>query len=124
IAGTLGLVGLMLLAPPLASTALRFGPPEYFALMCLGLTILIYLASGSIVRALMMAFFGFILGCVGMDPESGSPRFVFGITEMLDGVGLAPLVMGLFGISEVFLNIEEAAGERGILTTKIKNLLP
>jgi putative tricarboxylic transport membrane protein len=124
IAGTLGLVGLMLLAPPLASAALRFGPPEYFALMCLGLTILIYLASGSIVRALMMAFFGIILGCIGMDLDTGSPRFVFGLTDMMDGVGLAPMVMGLFGISEVFLNIEQAAGQRSILTAKIKNLLP
>jgi len=64
IAGTIGLIGLMLVAPPLASIALRFGPPEYFSLMCAGLTVLIYLASGSIVRALMMAAFGVILGCI------------------------------------------------------------
>ena len=65
IAGTLGLVGLMLLAPPLASIALRFGPPEYFSLMCVGLTLSIYLASGSVIRGMMMAAFGIILGCIG-----------------------------------------------------------
>ena len=102
IAGTLGVVGLMLLAPPLASMALRFGPPEYFSLMCVGLTVLIYLASGSVIRAMMMAAFGIILGCIGLDPETGSSRFVFGIPDLLDGIGLAPFVMGLFGISEVF----------------------
>ena len=72
-------VGLMLVAPPLASIALQFGPPEYFSLICAGLTLLIYLASGSIIRALMMAAFGMIIGCVGQDPETGSSRFVFGI---------------------------------------------
>jgi putative tricarboxylic transport membrane protein len=124
IAGTLGLLGLVLVAPPLASIALRFGPPEYFSLMCLGLTILIYLASGSIIRALMMAAMGIILGCVGQDPETGSSRFVFGIPDLLDGIGLAPLVMGLFGISEVLLNIEQTLKRSEIFESKIKGLLP
>jgi len=124
IAGTLSIVGLMLIAPPLASIALRFGPPEYFSLMCLGLTILIYLASGSIIRALMMAVFGVIIGCVGQDAETGSPRFVFGIYDLMDGIGLAPFVMGLFGISEVFLNIEQVLKERNIFETKLKRLFP
>jgi putative tricarboxylic transport membrane protein len=124
IAGTLGVVGLMVIAPPLASIALQFGPPEYFSLMCLGMTILIYLASGSIVRALMMAAIGIILGCIGLDPETGFSRFIYGIPELMDGIGLAPFVMGLFGISEVFLNIEQSSKERTILTTKVKGLLP
>ena len=124
IAGTLSVIGLMIVGPPLASIALRFGPPEYFSLMCLGLTILIYLASGSVIRALMMATFGIIIGCVGQDPETGSSRFVFGIPDLLDGIGLAPFVMGLFGISEVLLNIEQSLQERSVFTTKIKGLLP
>jgi len=124
IAGTLSVIGLMIVGPPLASIALRFGPPEYFSLMCLGLTILIYLASGSVIRALMMATFGIIIGCVGQDPETGSSRFVFGIPDLLDGIGLAPFVMGLFGISEVLLNIERSLQERSVFTTKIKGLLP
>jgi putative tricarboxylic transport membrane protein len=124
IAGTLSLFGLMLIAPPLASIALRFGPPEYFSLICLGLTLLIYLASGSVIRALMMAAVGVILGCVGQDPETGASRFVFGIPDLLDGIGLAPFVMGLFGISEVFVNIEKTLEKREIPETKIKGLLP
>jgi putative tricarboxylic transport membrane protein len=124
IAGTLGLVGLMMVAPPLASMALRFGPPEYFSLMCLGLTLLIYLASESSIRAIMMAAFGVILGCIGQDPETGSSRFVFGIYDLLDGIGLAPFIMGLFGISEVLLNIEKSLERRSIFQTEIKGLLP
>jgi putative tricarboxylic transport membrane protein len=124
IAGTAGLIGLVLVAPPLASIALRFGPPEYFSLMCVGLTILIYLASGSISKALMMAAAGIILGCVGPDSDTGLPRFGFRIPELMDGIGLAPFVMGLFGISEVFSNIEKEAEGRSIFATRIKGLLP
>ncbi len=124
IAGTLGVIGLMLIAPPLASAALRFGPPEYFSLMCLGLTLLIYLTSGSLVRAMMMAALGVIIGCIGQDPETGASRFVFGITDLLDGVGLAPFVMGLFGISEVLLNIETGLDKQSVFNTKISGLLP
>lgn len=124
IAGTLSVIGLMLIAPPLASIALKFGPPEYFSLICLGMTLLIYLASGSIIRAIMMAAFGVILGCIGQDSEIGYPRFVFGIHELLDGIGLIPFGMGLFGISEVLLNIEQELKKRSIFSTKIKGLLP
>ncbi|MCX5907627.1 MAG: tripartite tricarboxylate transporter permease, partial [Deltaproteobacteria bacterium] len=123
IAGTLSIVGLMFLAPPLASAALAFGPPEYFALMCLGLTILIYLASGSIIKALMMAALGLVIGCIGADMLTNVHRFTLGIPELMDGVGLIPLVMGLFGISEVLLNIEVQVKQE-ILKGKIKNLLP
>ena len=123
IAGTLGLVGLTFVAAPLAKAALKFGPPEYFSLMLLGFTILSYLASGSMIKALMMAALGLILGAVGMDLISGKMRFTYGIMVLEDGVGLAPVVMGLFGISEVFLNIEDYVKQE-IFKTKIKNLLP
>ena len=123
IAGTLGIIGLMFLAPPLARTALAFGPPEYFSLMCLGLTILIYLASGSILKALMSAVLGIIIGCVGADALTNVHRFTLGIPELTDGVGLIPLIMGLFGISEVLLNLEGAI-RKEILEGKIENLLP
>jgi putative tricarboxylic transport membrane protein len=75
----------------------------------------------------MMAAFGIILGCIGQDPSTGSARFSFGVTELLDGIGLAPLVMGLFGVSEVFLNIGETLQQRQVFKTfktKIKDLLP
>ncbi len=124
IAGTVGLVGLMLLAPTLASVALQFGPPEYFSLICLGMILLICLASGSIIRALMMVLLGIILGCIGMDPETGFTRFVFGAPELIDGIGIAPFAMGVLGISEVFINIEHTIETRGIVSGKIKGLLP
>jgi len=123
IAGSLGIVGLMLIAPPLAEMALKFGPPEYFSLMIMGLTVLTFLASGPMWKALLMAAFGLFLGCIGMDSMTGAPRFTFDILELSDGVGLVPVVMGLFGISEVLLNVEQTM-ERSIFETKIKNLLP
>jgi putative tricarboxylic transport membrane protein len=123
IAGTIGVVGLMLVAPPLAELALKFGPPEYFSLMILGLTILTFLASGSMWNALLMASFGLFLGCIGVDPLMGMTRFTFDIVELSDGVGLVPVVMGLFGISEVLLNVEQSM-EREVFAAKIDKVLP
>ncbi|MGE5257026.1 MAG: tripartite tricarboxylate transporter permease [Hyphomicrobiales bacterium] len=123
IAGTFGLVGMTFMAPPLAKFALKFGPPEYFSLMCMGLVVLSFLTGASMIRSLMMACFGVIVGCVGMDTVSGSTRFTFGVTELMDGVGLVPLVMGLFGISEILLNLEQKI-DRDIFKTKVKGLLP
>jgi putative tricarboxylic transport membrane protein len=123
IAGTFGLVGLTLLAPPLAVFALKFGPPEYFSLMCMGMVVLSFLTGESMIRSLMMACLGIILGTVGMDTVSGSTRFTFGLTELMDGIGLVPLVMGLFGISEIILNLEQHV-EREVFKTNVKGLLP
>jgi putative tricarboxylic transport membrane protein len=123
IAGTLGIIGLTLMAPPLANFALRFGPPEYFALMCLGMVVLTFLSSTSMIQALMMACFGILIGTIGTDTVSGTSRFSFGITELLDGVGLVPVVMGLFGISEMLLNIEQKI-DREIFKAGVKGLLP
>ena len=123
LAGTIGVIGLMLIAPPLAEMALKFGPPEYFSLMIMGLTILTFLASGPMWKALLMAAFGLFLGCIGMDTMMGATRFTCDIIELSDGIGLVPVVMGLFGISEVMLNVEQSM-ERSIFKTKIKNLLP
>ncbi|MCE5283870.1 MAG: tripartite tricarboxylate transporter permease [Deltaproteobacteria bacterium] len=123
IAGTLGLIGLTFLAPPLAKAALKFGPPEYFALMVLGLIVLTFLSSGSMVKALMMASFGLLVGSVGTDTVTGTARFTFGITSLMDGVGMIPVVMGLFGISEMLLNIESKI-DREIFRTRVKGLLP
>jgi putative tricarboxylic transport membrane protein len=124
IAGTVGVIGLSFLAPPLAAMALRFGPPEYFAVMVLGLTILIFLAGGSMIKSLMMACVGLIIGNIGLDTITAQPRFTFQTDILLDGVGLVPLVMGLFGISEVFLNIEESLNTRQVFETSLKGLFP
>lgn len=123
IAGTTSIMGLMILAPPLSKIALKFGPPEYFTLMVLGLTILTYLAHGSMLKALLMAAVGIVLGLVGLDSINAQPRLTFGTLELMDGIGLVPLVMGLFGISEVLLNVEQEI-RREIFETKIKSLLP
>jgi putative tricarboxylic transport membrane protein len=123
IAGTLGIVGMTIMAPPLAAFALKFGPPEYFSLMSMGMVVLSFLTGASMVRSLMMACFGVIVGTVGMDTVSGSTRFTFGVTDLMDGVGLVPLVMGLFGISEILLNLEQKI-ERDIFKTRVKGLLP
>jgi putative tricarboxylic transport membrane protein len=123
IAGTFSILGLMLLAPMLAEVALKFGPPEYFSLMLLGLVIVTFLAGSSMPKALMMAAFGLFLGLIGMDIMTATPRFTFDIYFLMDGVGLVPVVMGLFGISEVLLNVESKL-EREVFETKIKGLLP
>ncbi len=123
LAGTISVIGLMLVAPPLAKFALAFGPPEYFSLMLMGIVVLIYLASGSILKALMMAVFGLLLGTIGMDAISGTQRLTFGLLELSDGVGLIPAIMGLFGVAEVINNVEEAI-RREVVTSKVKNLLP
>ena len=123
IAGTLAVVGLVLVAPLLAKFAVKFGPPEYCSIMFLGFTLLCYLTSGSMIKAFMMAGLGLILGAVGMDFISGRYRFCYGILSLEDGLGLIPIVMGLFGISEVLINIEEK-GIQTVFETKIKGLYP
>jgi putative tricarboxylic transport membrane protein len=123
VGGTLSVVGLMAVATPLAKAALRFGPPEYFALMCAGLIVLTYLTQGSMLKSIMMALVGILLGTVGLDMVVGIPRFTFGINELTDGVGIIPVVMGLFGVSEVFTNLESEV-KREIFNTDIKNVWP
>ncbi len=123
IAGTFAVIALTLVGPFLAGIALKFGPPEYFSLMIVGITVLTYLSSGSMIKSLMMAAVGLILGGIGMDAISGKYRFTYGFQVLADGVGLVPAVMGLFGISEVLENLETEI-KREILTTKVKNLLP
>jgi len=123
IAGTLSIIGLMFLGPFLASMALKFGPPEYFSIMILGLTVLTFLSSGPMWKALLMAAFGLFLSMIGMDNVSGIARLSFNIEEIIDGIGLVPVVMGLFGISEVLINVETSM-ERSIFAARIKNILP
>jgi len=123
IAGTLSIVGLMFLARPLSSVALKFGPPEYFALMSLGLFLVVYMAHKSFEKAIMAGLAGLLLSWVGMDSTTGVARFTFGINELNDGIGVVPLVMGLFGVAEVLLNVEQEIRQE-VLKEKIKNLLP
>lgn len=123
IAGTAAIVGLMLMAGPLVKFALKFGPAEYFSLMVLGLIILTYLAQKSMIKALLMASVGVVLGLIGLDSITGMPRFTADMPELLDGIGIAPLAMGLFGVSEILLNIERQI-KRSVVVKRVKNLLP
>jgi putative tricarboxylic transport membrane protein len=123
IGGTFSIIALMFLAYPLSEAAVKFGPPEYFSLMCMGLVVVTYLARGSLSKALVMAILGLILGVVGTDPISGKLRFTLGFPDLADGIDLVPLAMGLFGISEVLTNIEKPI-KRMIFQTKIQHLLP
>ena len=123
IAGTIANIGLMLVAVPLANMALALGPPEYFALMCMALIIVTYLAQHSVLKAIMMALVGLLLGSIGLDLISGLPRFTLGINELSDGVGIVPLVMGLFGIAEIFENLEGKM-QKELFKTRLRNLWP
>jgi putative tricarboxylic transport membrane protein len=101
IAGTFGVIMLTLVAPPLANFALRFGPPEYTALLVLGLVFLAYMSTTSLVRTMVMACTGLLLGCIGIDVMSGHFRYAFDIKELGDGIGLVPVAVGLFGLGEI-----------------------
>jgi putative tricarboxylic transport membrane protein len=123
IAGTIGVLGLSFLAPPLVDAALTFGAPEYFALMCLGLTVLTFLAQGSMLKALIMAVLGLFVGTIGFDITTGIQRFTLGIRDLMDGVGLVQIAMGMFGISEILLNIEKTV-KVTVFETRLKGLFP
>ncbi len=122
IGGTVATIGLVIAAPPLARAALHLGPPEYFALMILGLSLVTGLAGKSMIKALIMAVFGMLLATVGMDSVVGSPRFTFDLAELLDGLEFVPVIMGLFGVSDILLNIENPAKQ--LFHAKIASLVP
>lgn len=123
IGGSLGVIGLMFLAPVLGQAALSFGPPEFLGLTFLGLTLVSYLSRGSTTKALIMAILGLLAGSIGMDPISGVPRFTHGSSTLMDGVGLVPVAIGMFGVAEVLENIESTTAV-SIFKTKLKGLLP
>ncbi len=123
IAGTIGLLGMTVMAPPLAEAALKFGPPEYFALTVLGLLLATYLTGESALKGLIMAILGLILGSIGLDPLSGAVRFDFGVPDLQSNIDFVTLAMGLFGVGEILISLESSE-TASILTTKIKNVFP
>jgi putative tricarboxylic transport membrane protein len=122
VGGTVATLALTVVALPLARAALRFGPPEFFALMLVGLCLVTGLAGRSLLAALLMTVFGLLLAMVGIDPVRGSPRFTFGIPDLYDGVGFIPVVMGLFGVGEILLTAEGPV--RQVVETNLRSLLP
>ncbi len=106
VGGTIATLALVIAAPPLASIALRFGPPEFFGLMVLALCLLVGFSGRSILLGLMSGLVGLALSVPGTDIVEGTPRMTFGIVDLLDGVGFVPVIMGLFGIGEILFNAE------------------
>ena len=123
IAGTVGLIGLQLIAGPLSDLALKFGPPEYFAIILLGFTFIVYLAGKSMIKAVLMAMSGITLSLIGLDPITSQQRLTFGNINLFEGLGVAPVAIGLFGLACVLGNLEQHASAK-ILNVKIKNMFP
>src|SRR5262245_42001021 len=123
IAGTFGVIVLTLVAPPLATIALRFGPPEYTALLVLGLIFLAYMSTTSLTRTLLMACFGLLLGMIGIDPLSGHFRYSFDIAELGDGIGIVPVAVGLFGLGEI-LSTPSRQVTGDVVRPKLRELWP
>jgi putative tricarboxylic transport membrane protein len=107
VAGTLGVVGLTFFAPILARAALAFGPPEYFALTFLGVSLVISLSGRSLGKGLLAALLGLLTAMVGLDPLSGVARLTFGSYQLMAGIDFVPIIMGLFAISEILVNAEK-----------------
>jgi putative tricarboxylic transport membrane protein len=123
IAGTLAVAGVMFLAPTLARAALAFDAPEYFSLMFMSMMIVTYLVRGSMPKALMMVGLGLVLGTVGMDPMSGRDRFVYGWSILKDGIGVIPIAIGMFGVTEILETIGSSI-ETEVFEKKIKGYWP
>jgi putative tricarboxylic transport membrane protein len=125
IAGTFSVLLLTLIAPPLVKFALAFGPPEYFALTFMGLTLVTSLAGDSMIKGVMSGVFGLLLACVGIDAVTGTARFTYGEIYLLDGFGFIGVAVGLFAVAEVLVNLEEPAQEVYTRTKlSIRSLFP
>jgi TctA family transporter len=120
--GTVAILALALFAVPLSSLALAFGPADYFSLMLFGLLASTLLARGSFVKAVGMILVGILVGLVGTDINSGVSRFTLGLPELLDGIELAALFVGLFGIAEILRNLTEQAQNGPTKIEKIGSL--
>lgn len=121
IGGTLATIGIIILAAPLTKFAINFGPPEFFATVLVGFALLITLAGDSIVKGIISAVFGLALTLPGLDPLTGVPRLTFGVADLLDGFGFIPILMGLFGISEILINVETK--QQSLLTAPLSTMI-
>lgn len=123
VGGITALIVMILVGPSIARYALKFGPPEYFALMMFGLLMLNTLMGKSLLKGLIASFLGMLLATVGMDSSSGVMRYTFGRMELFEGIDFVVIAMGLFGISEILLSVENIA-ESVVSKGKIKGFLP
>jgi putative tricarboxylic transport membrane protein len=123
VAGTVATVLIAWFAPPLAEFALKFGPADYFSLMVLGLIAAVVLAHGSVIKAIAMIVLGLLMGLIGTDVNSGVARYSFGMPELIDGIGIGTIAMGVFGFSEIIKNLEHGE-HREVFTKSVTGLLP
>jgi putative tricarboxylic transport membrane protein len=122
-AGTVCTLIIALFGPPLAEVALKFGAPEYFSLMLMGLVAAAVLAGDNITKALAMVVMGLLLGIVGTDVNSGMARYSFGIPELTDGIGFIVIAVGVFAVGEIIANLGDPE-ERKVFTSKVSGLMP
>ncbi|RDW13066.1 tripartite tricarboxylate transporter permease [Paracoccus thiocyanatus] len=122
-AGTVATFLVAIFAPPLTTVALKFGAAEYFSLMVMGLVMSVALAHGSVLKALAMVVLGLLLGMVGTDIYTGTPRFTMGITQYADGLNFVAVAVGVFGIAEILRNLEDEH-DRQVMTKNINRLFP
>src|SRR5205809_1010551 len=123
-AGTVSTAIIATFAPPLAKVGQSFGAPEYFALMVLGLVAAVVLAHGSVIKAIAMIILGLLFGLVGTDGNTGAERFTLGLTELTDGIDVATLAIGIFGVGEIITNLAQPQETRGFAAKKISRLWP
>lgn len=119
-----GLILLTLFSPIIANIGLSFGPAEFFSMMLLGLVAASSISSGSAVKGLAMVVFGLLLGMVGTDVNSGVPRYYFGVPELMDGVSLVALAMGLFGVAEVVRCINSSDLNGKVTKVSLRSMVP
>ena len=125
VAGTVGVVGLMLVAPPLAKLSLAFSSPEYFALMAFGLAMVVLLAGASLVKALLSMLVGLWIAGIGTDLFSATSRFTFGRAELLGGIEFTIVAIGIFAVGEVLVSVESSRGGQLLPVPRgLRNLLP
>ena len=123
-AGTVGTLLIALAGPPLAELALKFGAPEYFSLMLMGLVAAAVLAQGDMIKSLAMVVMGLLLGIVGTDVNTGAQRFSLGITELTDGIGFIVVAVGVFAVGEIISNLGQTSTERVVFNSKLSHLFP
>jgi putative tricarboxylic transport membrane protein len=122
-AGTICTMIIALFGPPIAEMALKFGAPEYFSLMMMGLVTAAVLAHGDMIKSLAMVCLGLLLGVVGTDVNSGMARYSFGLPELTDGIGFIVIAVGVFALSEIITNLGDTE-ERSVFTKKVTGLWP
>lgn len=123
VGGTIATLGLVAAAKPLGELGLLVGPPEFFALMVVGISLLVALAGKSMVKAVISGALGLLIAMVGIDPVAGAPRFTFGMDRLLDGVSFVAVIVGVFGLSEL-LSYRKDSATPTVHAPNLRSLLP